>query len=154
MSGFLGSGVSDSGGSPPSASTSTVVITVTAGESIPVGSPVGMENSSGSPRGFLGDSDAAGTRHFVIGVASTAGVTDGSMDVVISGEMAISDSIFDILPAVTDVGKPVFLSTNAGKLALASPISAGSYVQRIGFVTRGASGLVKISICLGDSFIN
>jgi hypothetical protein len=133
----------------------SLAFTGTSGESIDIGMPVGFENSGGNPRVFQADADAGGNRHFCTGIAGNSPVSSGLSTIIYtSGERSIIDATWDSVPVAADVGKLVFLSENAGKLTLTAPSNPGSYAQRVGFVTRGGTGVVKIEICLGDSFLN
>jgi hypothetical protein len=48
----------------------------------------------------------------------------------------------------------VYVSENVGKLTLTAPVSSGSNVLKMGIVTQGGAGAVKISIQIGEGLIN
>lgn len=127
----------------------------TSGEAITIGAPLGFENVAGSPHVFNADANAVGNRHFCAGIAGNSpGAPSLSVSIYSTGERSIADAIWDSVPAVADVGSPAYLSENVGKLTLTPPSTLGSYTQRVGFVTRGGTGTVKMLICIGDSLLN
>lgn len=54
--------------------------------------------------------------------------------------------LFDVAPANTDVGKPVYLSSTAGTASLTAPSASGQTIYRIGYLSHSTafSGLYKI----------
>lgn len=125
------------------------LVSVMAGETIVAGQPLYIVNVSGSPRAFKAEADNASIL-YVVGIAYEGGSITNTIRIQTSGEISIGDSIWDSIPTTIDVGKPVYLSTNIGKLTLTAPSSAGNSVQKCGIVTVGGSGNVKIVIQIGD----
>jgi hypothetical protein len=76
-------------------------------------------------------------------------------DVQSSGEMHVPNNVWTGgVPAVTDVGKPVYLSETAGAWTMTAPTSSGSTVVRMGTITVGGAGLVMVLINIGDPRVN
>ncbi len=132
-----------------SSNAGSVLVPVTAGETIIVGQPLYITNVSGSPRVFKAEADNASVL-YVVGIAYDAGSITNTIRMQIAGEISIADSIWDSVPTTIDVGKPAYLSTTAGKLTLTAPSSVGSSVQKCGIITKGGSGLVKMVVQIGD----
>jgi len=126
------------------------VVAAVAGESLPVvGSQLGFENVTGSPRAFLAAAANAGNRRRSVGVnLAIAAAAGAAVSIITAGaELAIPDSQWDALPAVTDVGAIAYLSKTAGKAALSvAAFVAGDSVQQVGIITRGATNAVKLLI--------
>jgi hypothetical protein len=123
----------------------TPAISATSGEAIAAGELVAIEDSGGSPRIFKADANGAGQRPTPIGIAhTTAGAGGVAMQVLVAGERSIPDAEWDVVPAVTDVGKRVYMSETPGNMTITPPSTAGSTVERVGVVTQGGAGAVKI----------
>jgi len=76
-------------------------------------------------------------------------------DVQSSGEMHVPDEVWvGGVPAVTDVGKPVYLAERPGAWTMTAPTSSGSTVVRMGTITVGGVGLVMVLIKIGDPTVN
>jgi hypothetical protein len=80
---------------------------------------------------------------------------DWNFDIQSSGEMHVPDDVWTGgVPAVTDVGKPVYLSETAGAWTMTAPTRSGSTVVRMGTITVGGAGLVMVLIKIGDPTVN
>lgn len=132
-----------------SSNAGSILVSVTAGETITVGQPLYITNVSGAPRVFKAEADNASIL-YVVGIAYEAGSITNTIRMQIAGEISIADSIWDSVPTIADVGKPAYLSTTIGKLTLTAPSSAGNSVQKCGIITKGGSGLVKMVVQIGD----
>lgn len=133
---------------------SPLTVAGTAGESLSVGELIAYDDSGGAPRIYKAEADGYGDKSFVTGVAMMTVTAGQTINVAILGELSIPDSEWDIVPSTTDVGKLVYLSTNAGNWALTAPATSGSYVQKCGIISRGGAGNVKVVLQIGDTFIN
>lgn len=127
----------------------------TSGEALALGAPIAIENVAGSPRVFNADANGAGNRPNAIGINKAAVLAaNQAISVLYSGEVSIPDAIWDVVPGVADVGARVYVSETAGKLTITAPAGSGSNVLKMGIVTRGGVGAVKISIQIGEGLIN
>ncbi len=76
---------------------------------------------------------------------------DAAIEVVLAGEVDVPDAAFTGgVPAVTNVGDPVFVSDTVGLLSLTAPGGA-SRVLKVGIVSRGGSGAVRLVLPAVDS---
>jgi hypothetical protein len=133
-------------------SISQVGITATAGEAISQGAPVTMANSAGNPRAYMGEADVT-VKMNVMGFAAAA-IGNGNPGTIANvGELAIPDARWDAVPAVTDVGKLVYLSETNGKVTMTAPSTSGSIVIKVGVITMGGAGAVKLAVQIGDGVI-
>ena len=131
----------------------TITVAGTAGETLAIGAPVVFDDASGTAKVFKADANGAGELVNVAGFSTSAPAADAAASVLVAGEIAIPDAIWDSVPAVGNVGQKVFLSENAGKVTLTAPSTAGSTVQKVGLVTRGGTGQVKIVVQIGDAVV-
>ncbi len=135
-----------------SSGTSTnISFAATSGEAINAGAPVSLANSGGSPRIYHSDANGAGNRVHTVGISNTTIAGVGAVTIYVAGERAIPDAIWDAaggVPAVGDVGLPVYVSETVGQLTILAP-TANATVQRVGIVTVGGTGAVKIAIMPG-----
>ena len=109
---------------------------------------------SGTPRVYQADADGAGTLVNAVGfsIASVAGSTSGSF--YVSGELAIPDAAFTGgVPAVTDVGKKVYMSTSPGLISMTPVSGTGETSLKVGIITVGGTGAVKINIQIGEAVL-
>ena len=109
---------------------------------------------SGTPRVYQADADGAGTLVNAVGfsIASVPGSTSGSF--YVSGELAIPDAAFTGgVPAVTDVGKKVYMSTSPGLISMTPVSGTGETSLKVGIVTVGGAGAVKINIQIGEAVL-
>jgi hypothetical protein len=126
------------------------------GEALAAGDVVAFDDAAGSERVFKADaSSGVGELTNAVGLnVSAVGGSGVAVQVVFAGEVAVADAQFDATPATSDVGKRVYMSENAGKLTLTAPSTAGTTKLRIGTVTRGGTGNVKILVDLGQEVVN
>jgi len=119
-----------------------VKISGLSGEVLAAGELVSIDGVAG--RVFKADANGAGQLPNVIGVAdSSVGVLE-AVEVVVLGERAIPDAEWDSVPALADVGKYAYLSETAGNWTLTAPSTSGSTVIRVGIVSVGGAGTVKV----------
>jgi hypothetical protein len=128
-------------------------ITGVAGETISIGQPVAFQDASGVAKVFRADADGSGQLPNVVGIAATAASSGGAVSVQTSQDQSIPDARWDAIPATSDVGKRVYLSENVGNLTLTAPSTAGSTVLKIGIVTVGGTGAVKIAVQIGEGTV-
>ncbi|MEN3332667.1 MAG: hypothetical protein V7641_2032 [Blastocatellia bacterium] len=104
----------------------------------------------------LAAANGVGTLTNPIGASPGIVYIPGShFDVQSSGEMHVPDNVWaGGVPAVTDVGTPVYLSEMAGAWTMTAPTSSGSTVVRMGTITVGGAGLVMVLIKIGDPRVN
>lgn len=122
------------------------------GENLNAGAPLGVENNAGTSTVYHADANAAGTRHYCVGLASAAATSPATTTVVTSGERTIADAIWDTKPVAADTGKLVYLSENAGKLTYTPPETAGSIMQVVGIITfaDASAGTTRVSVMIGS----
>lgn len=116
----------------------------TAGEDIAAGAPVIIVNDTGSPVLEEGDANVA-ARQRVFGVATAAILDLASGDITTFGPVPVPDAVWDVLPAVGDVGSPVYLSTTVGQLTITAPGGAVAIVD-MGTVVAGGTGAVVVHV--------
>lgn len=133
---------------------SPVTLSGTAGESISNGELISLNNSGGNTRVFKAESDGYGVNSFVIGVAGNSASIGQEVKIIVLGEKSIPDSEWDVVPAQSSVGQPVYLSKTAGNWTITAPSTSLSFVQKCGILSRGGTGVVKVIVQIGDSFIN
>jgi hypothetical protein len=125
----------------------------TSGEAIAIGAPVNWSYAIGVGTAvFNSDANSAtATKKFVRGLCLTAAAASGvSVNVLLAGDTDVPDAIWDSVPVAADGGKDVYLSENSGKLTLTAPTGSASVVQRVGFVSRGGSGSVRVVVQPGE----
>jgi hypothetical protein len=129
----------------------------TAGEAITAGSPVAMQNAAGVPKVYLGVADAGGAPHIgrILGIALAAAAGDGSaVSVVIAGQVDVPDALWDALPAVADVGQYAYLSeTDFGFLTMTAPTTIGATRIKVGIISRGGTGAVRVVVQVTEALI-
>lgn len=125
-------------------------ISGTSGEALDAGELVSIADVVGVPKVFKADADGTGTtpNGFAIVTNTVAGV-DLAVTLQTGGEIVVADLQWDVVPVVGDVGKEVFMSTTPGNVTITAP-AVGS-VRRVGFVTVGGVGAVKIAISIGNA---
>jgi len=137
-----------------SGTATAITISGTAGENLTAGQVVTFDDSAGNARIFKADADAAGELADCMGLV-TATVSSGNPALVqMLGEISVADANFDALPATSDVGKRVYMSTTPGNLTLTSPTASGSSSMRVGWITRGGTGAVKVAVLVGEGIVN
>jgi hypothetical protein len=122
-----------------------VVMSKVAIANIAAGAPVCLQMSFGSK---IREADANGASPLpnAVGLAKAAITTGNSGKVVLSGVVAVPDAQWDTVPVTTDVGSPVYLSENVGKLTLSAPTTIGSTVKVMGWVETGGTGAVQVLV--------
>jgi hypothetical protein len=128
-------------------------ITVTAGENIPAGGSVGIENVAGNPRAFKADATTSTNRQYPIGIAPTAITSGASGTVYVVGEVAVPDAQFTGTHAVGDVGLRYYVDTTSGMISKTAPSTTGETVTRIGLLTVGGAGVSKILVQIGENVL-
>ena len=123
----------------------------TAGETLVSGNPVVINDASGIAKVYKADADGSGVIRNVVGFAAAAADADAVASVAIDGERSMADAVWDAVPAVTDVGKVVYLSETVGKVTITAPSTAGSNVQKVGIVSVGGTGAVKMIVQIGNA---
>ena len=135
------------------AGVATAFINGTAGETLVAGNIVVWDDSAGNPRIFKADANGAGELVNAVGIAG-AGISSGSSgNITVAGEVAVPDAVWDSVPAVGDVGKVVYMSATAGNVTLTAPSTTGDTVQKVGVVTFGGTGAVKVAVQVGDGVL-
>ena len=126
-------------------------LSFTSGAAISTGALVALQNVAGAPRLFHADANGAAPLNTAYLVAtSSAGAAGISVTVAANGDQVdVPDAVWDAVPAVTDVGSPVYLSETAGNWTLTAPSTSGSTVQSVGYVSRGGAGAVRVLIVVG-----
>ena len=138
-------------GSTTAADTTRLGLVVATGEAFASGELVAMENTGGVPQAFRADANGATNRKNAIGVAVRAALISTNLVVVVAGEVSTPDAAWTGgVPAVGDVGSKAFLSETAGLWTLTAPVTAGSRVLRVGIITRGGTGAVKVDVQIGE----
>jgi hypothetical protein len=123
--------------------------TATASENIAAGAPVNYHNSGGNPRIQESDANGGGTRENPVGLAQAAITSGNAGNVVQAGEVDVPDAQWDSVPVVGDVGEPAYVSTTVGNLTLTAP-GAGAIVVRVGYISQGGTGQVKVLVNVGE----
>jgi len=122
----------------------------TAGENLGAGAPVCLHNGNS----FLTDADDyssnGGKCVWAFGISPSAVTSGNSGDIQVAGEVSIPDAIWDAVPTATQDNLPAYLSTSKGKLTITAPSTAGQRRLRIGFVSVGGSGAVRLAISIGE----
>jgi hypothetical protein len=132
------------------ASASFVDIATTAFEPLAINDLVGWVDDVGTPRVQKVDSNVT-SRQGPVGFTLAAAAANGdAVTVRIAGVAAVAVGRFDVpAPAVTDVGKRVFMSVSAGQITLTAPTASGDVVQRVGILVDG-SGSPKVLVQVGE----
>lgn len=130
-------------------SESVLAVSKVASENIQAGAPVSMHDSTG-PKIREGDATSADLRTVLIGIAPLAITSAATGLVVTAGEVAVPDAAWAAaeggVPATSNVGDIVFLATEIGHLALTAPSGGTNTVVKVGVVTVGGAGAVKVLI--------
>lgn len=137
------------------AEATTIAVAATSGEALSAGEVVVFDDAAGSPRVFKADADGAGELKDAVGIVQNTVIGAGSaVDVQMIGEISVADTEWDAVPAVTDVGKRCYLSATPGNLTLTAPTAAGTTAIRVGWVTVGGIGAVKVAVLVGEGVLN
>jgi len=134
----------------PSAA-SEVSYTTTAGEVLVASNLVSMDNDAGTPRAYLTDINEGAERENPVGIAKAGASATAAVTVIVGGEVAIPDALWDSVPVVADVGKKVYAGTAAnGVYTLTPPTGTGDNQIKVGIVSFGGAGAVKIVVQIGE----
>lgn len=135
----------------PGAVVNNPSITGVAGEALAAGQLVAIDESGGVPLVFKADAfNASGERHNSVGYNITAALIGNIVTIRTTGAQPIADVLWDSVPAISDAGKPVFMSTVGGNSTLTPPSTIGTIVQRVGILTQGGTGMCSVSLQIGD----
>ncbi len=93
-------------------------------------------NSGGSVRVSRSDADASSSAQF-IGVSLDTAGAGAAADIVVSGIVTITCD--DSFVAGNHIGKPVYLSVNAGNVSVSPPTGSGDVVYQVGICVDGSS---------------
>ena len=93
-------------------------------------------NQGGSVRVSRSDADASSSAQF-IGVSLDTAAAGQDADIVVSGIVTITCD--DSFTAADHIGKPVYLSVNAGKVSVSPPTGSGDVVYQVGICVDGSS---------------
>lgn len=121
-----------------------------------VGTPVALFNESGRtiayPASAKFDDYSQYKVHESVGLSLTYNTFNGPpIEIAISGELPVSDFVWDVIPTQDDVGSSVYLSIIPGKLSLTKPLDFGQWIQKIGILTNGNSSMIKVLIRIEKS---
>lgn len=114
----------------------SITIDLVAGEAVPVGVPVGLDDDAGGGRVVVANATVGPLlgRSFPVGVStsSAAGVDDPITVQLSPGTiMALT---FDSSPVAADQGLPVYLHTVDGEVSLTPPVASGTVVYKVGLL--------------------
>ncbi len=132
-----------------SAPATSVTFTKTAGEALNAGALLALVDDTGTPKAYHAGANGIGIR-YVVGITLAAVTSGAPATIHVAGELAIPDAVWDAVPAVTDVGLPVYMSETAGNLTLTAPTASGRTVLKVGIVSVGGTGAVKVVFQVGD----
>lgn len=132
---------------------STLAMTKTAGEALVAGNVIALQDDAGTPSAYKADADGTGQLPYAVGFVTAAVSAAANATVYIAGEVPVADAVWDALPAVTDVGMTVYMSETVGNVTLTAPTTSGSTVQKVGVVSVGGTGAVKVLIQIGDRIV-
>lgn len=135
-----------------------ISVSGTTGEAIAAGNLVSWRDNTGAPgtpRIYLADADGAATLVNAVGFTPAAVGSGLAAAIYVSGEIAVPDASWTGgVPATTDVGKRVYMSTTPGLVTLTAPTASGNTTLKVGIVTVGGAGAVKVNIQIGESVLN
>lgn len=132
------------------AAATSVTTTKVAAETIASKALVVVQNDGGVASAFNADANGASPKFYPSGVAAAGYTATQTATIIMSGEVAIPDAQWDAVPAVTDVGLPVYASTTAGKYTINPTSTTGEYQSKVGQVATGGTGAVTILLQLGQ----
>jgi hypothetical protein len=130
------------------ASATQIVVTVVAGEVFTAGSLVSVQNNAGVANGYKSNVATYTAKANVVGIAASA------TQIIVSGEATVVDAWWESVPAVADVGKPVYASEiTAGKLTMTAPNTSGNVVQKVGVISfaSASANLTRVVVQIGDN---
>jgi hypothetical protein len=111
---------------------------------------IGLAVTLGARRADANGSTAA---QEAIGLCKAGAANGSPIDIVVCGEVATPDGTWDAVPAAADAGKRYYLSENAGKLTMTAPNTSGSVVKKMGTITQGGTGVVKVLVQPADGVL-
>jgi hypothetical protein len=117
-----------------------------AGEGLSAGNLVASQNDSGATKLFKTDANHTGALSNPIGIVTSSVSAGATVGYRHDGRVSIDDSLWDSVPAQTDVGKSVFMSETPGKYTITPPTTAGAFVFKVGVLYSGGAGACSISI--------
>jgi hypothetical protein len=121
-----------------------------AAESLADGYLVCLADYGGEPGMYATTASGSAFRRRPIGFITTSATAGDGLSVIIGGELDVPDAAWDVLPTTSDVGKYVWMSETTGLVTLTPPSTIGSTVKRIGVLSNGTSGTLKIIIQIGE----
>ena len=125
--------------------------TVNSTTAINAGEAVAMDDQSGSARAFQADANSGTDTERAVGLALAGAAVDAAITIVLGGEVDVPDAAFTGgVPGTGNVGQRVFLSDTPGLLTLTAP-GGSSRVLKLGTVSRGGSGAVRVLVGTPDS---
>jgi hypothetical protein len=133
-------------------SNESISLIFTAGANLVAGDAVAIINDGGIPK--IVKADANGPNYLVLGICLENISSGSSGKVCVSGKAFIPNSNWDSLPAVSDVGTDVYLSTTAGRLTITSPSGSGEYSLKIGILVSGGTNNCNILLQIGNAVLN
>ena len=120
----------------------------TAGETLAQYDVVYAYCESGTSGRLKKATNAAESTSRVVGVVVTGNTAGNATTVVMAGVYKMTFT--GTAPAITDFGKPVYLSATAGAVTLTAP-GAGTVLLRVGYLV-GIGTQAEVSIHIGDEF--
>lgn len=118
------------------------------GEAVDVGELVAVINSAGSTRLVKADANGGTTRETAAGFCTVGAALGGTANITNFGQVVIPDAEWDIVPTITEIGDPVFMSTTPGNVTLTAP--ASGTVQRVGIVSLVGGGSTSVLVQIGQ----
>lgn len=130
-------------------------------ENVTTGMAAGFaDNGSSAPRVYKIDGQAAlgtATTPYVSGLVLASKNSGETVSLVTSGKVSAPTAVWVSAPAATDVGKPVYAATHAagtdaGKLTLTAPTTAGHVRTRVGFLSTGGDN-PEVVVQIGEPIL-
>jgi hypothetical protein len=117
-----------------------------AGEALATGDVIRLARAGGATAGhaFLAENDSSVGQDF-LGIILTGGILGDTIEYLVAGEVAVT---FDSVPATTDNGKEVYLSSTLGRATLTVPNAAVVAVVRLGCLTGADGGSISPTVQL------
>ena len=128
-----------------------------AGQALAVGQVIAFYNGGAAYAWLASATDAQ--KHETVGICTTAAAGSTSPTTVqTNGEASIPDGFWDtaggaMVPDATKVGTKVWLSNvNPGNLTTLAPSGSGTWIQKVGVVTKQSTGgFTKVVLLVADS---
>ncbi len=129
-----------------------------AGQALAVGQVLAFYNAGSAAYAWLASATDA-QKHETVGICTTAAAGSASPTTVqTNGEASIPDGFWDtaggaMVPDATKVGTKVWLSNvNPGNLTTLAPSGSGTWIQKVGVVTKQSTGgFTKVVLLIADS---